>query len=79
MIREEAIRREIFTGFERSASPSWDEGGSRGKRRKRKTEARRRREEMIEEAPCIRLLVSGAATYDFIGCLPLHRLDESKI
>lgn len=39
----------------------------------------RRREEMIEEAPCIRLLVSGAATYDFIGCLPLHRLDESKI
>lgn len=48
-------------------------------RRKRKLEARRRREEMIEEAPCIRLLVSGAATYDFIGCLPLHRLDESKI
>lgn len=54
-------------------------GGSRGERRKRKSEARRRREEMIEEAPCIRLLVSGAATYDFIGCLPLHRLDESKI
>lgn len=50
---------------------------SRDKRRKRETEAKWR-EEMSEEAPCIRLLVSGAATYDFIGCLPLRRLDESK-
>lgn len=34
--------------------------------------------EMYKEARRIRMLVSGAATYDFIGCLPLRCLDESK-
>lgn len=34
--------------------------------------------EMYKEARRIRMVVSGAATYDFIGCLPLRCLDESK-
>lgn len=34
--------------------------------------------EMYKKTRRIRMLVSGAATYDFIGCLPLRCLDESK-
>lgn len=71
---------DVFTRSGRKETGGRKEGGSRGEKEETKNGGEeKRREEMIEEAPCIRLLVSGAATYDFIGCLPLHRLDESKI
>lgn len=45
-----------------------------GEKRSRETCTR----EMYKKARRIRIVVSGAATCDFIGCLPLRCLDESK-